>query len=161
MQTIDAKSLPRLGELLWAYRRALDRLEFCLAIQLRLSADGDNRWGGHVADLVAEVAERIGLLDLERDVILGDDLLRLRDIITRVPEPWPAIFTDHEQELQAVTERIQRLMARHEIALDEHRASLQRLTDLVSPTPATQTYDQRGRTHTSIDRSAVLFDGRA
>jgi hypothetical protein len=161
MQTIDAKSLPRLGELLWAYRRALDRLEFCLAIQLRLSADGDSRWGGHVADLVAEVAERIGLIDLERDVILGDELLRLRDIITRVPEPWSAIFTDHEQELQAVTERIQRLMARHEIALDEHRASLQRLTDLVSPTPSTQTYDQRGRTQTSIDRSAVLFDGRA
>lgn len=161
MQTIDAKSLPRLGELLWAYRRALDRLEFCLEIQLRIANEGDNRWGGHVADLVAEVAERIGLLDLERDVILGDEPTRLRDIISRVPEPWPAIFTDHEQELQAVTARIQRLMARHEIALDEQRAGLQRLTDLVSPTQSTQTYDQRGRTRSSVDRNAVLFDGRA
>lgn len=161
MQTMDPKSLSRLGELLWAYRRTLDRLEFCLEVQLRLTDDGDTRWGGHVADLVAEVAERIGLLDLERDVLLGDEPIRLRELIDQAPEPWPSILADHEQELQTTTERIQQLMARHEISLDEHRAGLQRLTEMVSPTQSTKTYDNRGRAHASANRGAILFDGRA
>lgn len=161
METIEAKSLPRLGELLWSYRRALDRLEFCLEVQLRFTTSGDDRWGSHVADLVDEVAERIGLLDLERDVILGDGPRRLSEIIPVAPDPWPTILVDHETELRAATDRIQRLMGRHEIALDEHRNSLARLADMITPTSAVKTYDKTGRTRSGADRNAILFDGRA
>lgn len=160
METIEAKNLPRLGELLWSYRRAMDRLEFCLEIQLRLTVDGDDRWGGHVADLVDEVSERIGLLDLERDVLLGDGPKRLSELIDIVAEPWPAILVEHEAELRASTDRIQRLMGRNELAIDEHRTALAKLSDMIAPSANTATYDRSGRTRRSA-ANAVLFDGRA
>lgn len=160
METMSVEDLSRLGKLLWNYRHALDRLEFCLETQVRLMNDGDDRWGSHVADLIEDVADRIGLLDLERSVLLGDEPRPLSGLAPTLPEPWPAIVVEHEYELQAAVDRIQRLVAHHQLALEEHRASLDRLSDLIVPATTSRTYDRLGRTQNTSDRNAVLFDGR-
>ncbi len=161
MENLDAKRLARLGELLWAYRRATDRLEFCLEVELRFSAAGDDRWANQVTDLVEEVAERIGLLDLERNVLLGDNNLRLADIIATCPEPWGSILVDHGNELQGAADRVQQLITRNEIALEERRGALERLTDMIAPATSTSIYDRKGQVRSSKERNALLFDGRA
>ena len=160
MKTMSVEDLSRLGKLLWNYRHALDRLEFCLETQVRFMNEGDDRWGSHVADLIEDVADRIGLLDLERSVLLGDQPLPLSDLAPTLPEPWPPIIVEHEYELQSTVDRIQRLVAHHQLALEEHRASLDRLSELIVPTTTSRTYDRLGRTQSSSDRNAVLFDGR-
>ena len=157
---MSAEILSQLGKLLWAYRGALDRLEFCLETQVRFMSSGDDRWGGQVADLIENVAQQIGLLDLERDLLLGEEPRRLGELIAEVPEPWPGILVEHEHELQASVDRIQRLVANHQLALEEYRASLDRLADLIAPSPTNRTYDKQGRAHTVADRNAILFDGR-
>ncbi len=156
---MSVDDLPRLGKLLWSYRHALDRLEFCLEAQVCFMNEGDDRWGSHVADLIDDVADRIGLLDLERSVLLGDEPRALREVADTLPEPWPPIVIEHEHELQSAIDRIQRLVARHQLALDEHRASLDRLSALIAPTMTSRTYDRLGRTQRSADRNAILFDG--
>ncbi len=159
MQTMSVENMSRLGTLLWNYRHALDRLEFCLEAQVRFMTDNDDRWGSHVADLIDEVADRIGILDLERSLLLGDEPMRLNELVGTMPEPWPAILVEHEYELQAAVDRIQRLVARHQLALEEHQAGLDRLSELLAPTATTRTYDRLGRTQGSADRNAILFDG--
>lgn len=160
MKTMSVEELSRLGKLLWDYRHALDRLEFCLETQVRFMSEGDDRWGSHVADLIDGVADRIGLLDLERTVLLGDQPTPLSDLAPTLPEPWPPIVVEHEHELRSAVDRIQRLVAHHQLALEEYRASLDRLSDLIVPQTTTRTYDRLGRTQSSSDRNAVLFDGR-
>ena len=160
MKTMTVEDLSQLGKLLWNYRHVLDRLEFCLETQVRFMNEGDDRWGSHVADLIEEVADRIGLLDLERSVLLGEQPLPLSVLASDLPDPWPPIIVEHEYELQAVADRIQRLVARHQLALEEHRESLDRLSELIAPTAAPRTYDKLGRAQNTPDRHAILFDGR-
>ena len=160
MKTMSVDDLSRLGKLLWDYRHALDRLEFCLETQVRFVNDGDDRWGSHVADLIGEVADRIGMLDLERSLLLGDGPQALTELAGVLPDPWPPIIIEHEQELQATVDRIQRLVARHHLALEEHRASLDRLSELIVPRTAVRTYDKLGRTQPTVAHDAILFDGR-
>ena len=160
MKTMSVEELSRLGKLLWDYRHALDRLEFCLETQVCFMNEGDDRWGSHIADLIDEVADRIGLLDLERSLLLGDQPVTLSELSGALPDPWPPIVVEHEYELQAAADRIQRLVGQHRLALEEHRASLSRLSELIAPTAATRTYDRLGKTQNTADRNAILFDGR-
>ncbi len=160
MKTMSVEDLSRLGKLLWNYRHALDRLEFCLETQVRFMNDGDDRWGSHVADLIEDVADRIDMLDLERNLLMGDDPEPLGELAATLPDPWPPIVIEHESELQAAVDRIQRLVAHHQLALEEHRASLDRLSALIVPTKTPRTYDKLGRAQATSDRHAVLFDGR-
>lgn len=158
MATLDPRSLARLGELLWGYRRALDRLEFALTVQLVLQDQQRADWNSHVSDLVDEIAERIGLLDVERTVLLGDGPTSLTELIDTAPEPWPALLTDHQAELRAVGTRIDELMRRHHIVLDESRDAIRRLTDSLTTFESPTGYDRRGQT-TATQRASILFDG--
>ncbi len=158
METVDSRSLARLGELLWGYRRALDRLEFALTMQLHLAETSRRDWAVHVADLVDEVAERMGFLDLERTVLVGDDPTSLSTIISTAPEPWPELLADHQAELRAVSARIEELMRVHHVVLDEQRGAIDRLTSTLAPSAAATGYDRRGRT-TNNPRASFLFDG--
>ncbi len=158
MATLDPRSLARLGEVLWGYRRALDKLEFALTVQLALQDQQRADWNSHVADLVDEIAERIGLLDVERTVLLGDEPTSLTELIDTAPEPWPALLGDHQTELRAVGSRIDELMRRHHIVLDESRDAIRRLTDSLTTFESPTGYDRRGLT-TNASRSSILFDG--
>jgi len=158
MATLDARSLARLGEVLWGYRRALDRLEFALTVQLLLQDHQRADWNAHVTDLVDEIAERIGLLDVERTVLVGEGPTSLTTLIEDAPEPWPSLLSDHQQELQAVGRRIDELMRRHHIVLDESRDAIRRLTDSLTTFQSPTGYDRRGQT-TAAPRSSILFDG--
>jgi hypothetical protein len=154
----------RLNGLLWRYRPYLDRFEFLLEVQLMVGASGRQSWQRQMADLFEETASVLNGLDLEREVLLGDNV-NLSTLIEDAPEPWDDILLEQQVAFEASTSRITSLRVRNNQALTEGAAGLNQLIDaLVEASGQMQgkagpSYDQDGRLqHNSV--SAMLFDGR-
>lgn len=154
----------QLNGLLWRYRPYLDRFEFLLEVQLMVSASGRQSWQRQMADLFEETAAALNALDLEREVVLGDDV-NLTKLLGDAPEPWNEILAEQQVALEAATARITNLRMRNNQAIAEGCAGLNQLIDaLVEASGQLQgkagpSYGQDGRLqHSSV--SAMLFDGR-
>ncbi|MGH1492436.1 MAG: hypothetical protein ACRBK7_24115 [Acidimicrobiales bacterium] len=154
----------RLNGLLWRYRPYLDRFEFLLEVQLMVGASGRQSWQRQMADLFEETASMLNTLDLEREVILGDQA-SLSSLIADAPEPWDEILAEQQVAFEATTSRITNLRLRNNQAITEGAAGLNQLIDaLVEASGQFQgkagpSYDQDGRLQHS-SASALLFDGR-
>jgi hypothetical protein len=163
-RTID---LGRLNSLLWRYRPCLERFEFLLEVQKMVLATGRQEWQKQMADLFDEAADALNALDLEREVLLGDDLT-LRDLADDVPDPWGPILTEQQVALETLTTRIADLRRQNATALTAGAnnvgnliESLLESTGQVRSSEAGPSYGSDGRTLKSGTTSAVFFDGKA
>ena len=166
-RTVD---LGQLNQLLWRYRPLLERFEFLLEVQLMVTASGRQDWQRHMADLVAETADAINALDLQREVILGQGPTRpisLRELAADAPDPWGDILTEQQAELEAAVGRVGELRQRNTSALAEGSAGIDQLIDALLESSgqfqsrgAGPAYGQDGRLQQGSS-TAVLFDGRA
>ncbi len=125
----------RLNNLLWRYRTSLDRFEFLLEMQLMVTASGRQEWQHHMADLLDDLAQRIGRLDLEREVLLGGEL-NLSALVAAAPEMWAEILTEQQAGLTTAAERVGRLRQRNEQALAAGAAGLRRLLETLAQAAA-------------------------
>lgn len=154
----------QLNGLLWRYRPYLDRFEFLLEVQLMVSASGRQSWQRQMADLFEETAAALNTLDLEREVILGDEA-SLSELIADAPEPWDEILAEQQAALEAATARVSNLRVRNNQAIAEGSAGLNQLIDaLVEASGQLQgkagpSYGQDGRIQQG-SATALLFDGR-
>lgn len=168
MSTLAAEiDYNRLNNLLWRYRRCLDRFEFLLEVQLGVMASGRQDWQHHLADLLGELADTIGRLDLEREVLLGG--ATLSGIAEVSPEMWAGILNEQQAHLTNRAAAISRLRQRNEQAIAAGAAGINRLIEAIaeangtSAGPGTDAYGEDGRIRhgTTGAGGALLFDGRA
>lgn len=164
----------RVNNLLWRYRNCLDRFEFLLEMQLMVTASGRAEWQHHMADLLDDLAQRIGRLDLEREVLLGGEL-NLSALVAGAPELWAEILVEQQDALTASADRVGRLRQRNEQALETGAAGLRRLLETLAQAAAgtgpadggsghasganTDSYGGNGRLRPP-GGSPLLFDGR-
>lgn len=157
----------RLNNLLWRYRRCLDRFEFLLEVQLGVLASGRQDWQHHMADLLGELADTIGRLDLEREILLGGTTLSA--IARSSPEMWADILAEQQGHLTTRAAAISRLRQRNEQAIAAGAAGLSRLVEAIAEAnggsagsgPESYGEDGRLRPTASGASGALLFDGRA
>lgn len=151
----------RVADILWQYRRQLDRMEFLLETQLLLSTAGRDERLHHVADLLNETADALAYIDLQREVLLSDHGLTadLSALVEQCEEPWDEVFRDHQQWFAGAITRIQELSAKNKRTIEQGQATLNKLADLLTGTPE-GSYDGAGN-RVSSQSSALLFDGRA
>lgn len=164
MSTLAAEiDYNRLNNLLWRYRRSLDRFEFLLEVQLGVLASGRQDWQHHMADLLEELAETIGGLDLEREVMLGG--VTLSDLASAGPELWADILSEQQAHLTASAANVSRLRQRNEQAIAAGAAGLHRLIGAIAeangapPATGPDSYGEDGRIRYGAN-GALLFDGR-
>ena len=125
----------RLNNLLWRYRNCFDRFEFLLEVQLMVTASGRQEWQHHMADLLDDLAQRIGRLDLEREVLLGGEL-NLSALVAGAPAMWAEILTEQQDHLTEAAARVGRLRQRNEQALEAGAAGLRRLLEALAQAAA-------------------------
>jgi hypothetical protein len=155
----------RLNKLLWEYRACFERFEFLLEVQLMVASSARQDWQHQLADLLDEVARAIGGLDLEREVLLGSEVM-LSDLAAEAPEPWPEILNEQYAHFAATVARTQRLRKRNEAALQAGMAGIRRLVDTIveaagqAQNDIGDSYDGEGKLRHGHG-AALLFDGRA
>jgi len=152
----------RLNNLLWNYRNWFDRFEFLLEMQLLVAGTGRQDWQHHMAELLDEVADALGTLDLERALLL-DDGPTLSELISSAPEVWSGILAEQQAALRSTASRVETLKARCEHAIDSGLAGVAQFLDSVVGRNVDDGYDnggQRPQDHSPRHNSSILFDGR-
>jgi len=152
----------RLNNLLWNYRNWFDRFEFLLEMQLMVTSTGRQDWQHHMAELLDEVADAIGTLDLERAILL-DDGSSLSQLAAEAPEVWADILTEQQAALSATASRVGALKARCEQTIDSGLAGVAQFLDEVVGRSVEDGYDnggQRPQAGTHRNGSSILFDGK-
>ncbi len=159
---LSSEDAGRVADVLWQYRRQLDRMEFLLETQLLLAAAGKDEHLHHVADLLNETADALAYIDLQRGVLLSDRGIPvdLSELIKVVDSPWDEVFSDHKQWFASSLARIQDLSARNRRTIEQSQAALGELADLLSGETSDNGYDGAGRKVSSSGGSALLFDGQ-
>ncbi len=155
----------RVADLLWQYRRQLERMEFLLETQLLLAAAGKDQLLHHVADFLGETADALAFIDLQREVLLSDHGVPadLSDLVKASESPWDEVFTDHKQWFAASLGRIQELSAKNTRTIKQSQATLNQLSDLMTGTSdrsGDDAYDGSGKKVSPSHSLALLFDGQ-
>lgn len=151
----------RVADILWQYRRQLERMEFLLETQLLLAKAGKDEYLHHIADLLNETADSLAYIDLQREVLLSDYgvALDLTNLVASAEAPWDEVIRDHQQWFAAIISRIQELSSRNKRTIEQSQITLNRLADALNGSPESS-YDGSGNKVTA-QSSAMLFDGRA
>lgn len=175
MSSLDApSSIDRqreLNEILWRYRSELRRVEVLLEAQLIFASSGRDQGLGVIADLLDERAQKVGELDLRRELLLHAEstplarseasppLIQLSDEAESDGQTgWAEILRDHHHHLEVTAQRIQALV-------DQTRHSQAAVLDLIAQMtsaggePALHRYDRSGQAvRTAVP--AMVFDGK-
>ena len=158
----------QLAEVLWEYRGLLKRVEVLLESQLLFAGAGRDGNLGVVAEMLDETATAIGLVDLQREVLLGANptepsaerwMPALTELAAGADETWGPIIADHHNNLSAAVQRIQLLVDQSRHTMGATLDRIAQMTSGISETPVTG-YDRAGRTVRS-SAPALLFDGQA
>ena len=158
---LSSSDAARVADILWQYRRQLERMEFLLETQLLLASAGKDQLLHHVADFLEETADSLAYINLQREVLLSDrgvsvDLSELAEI---VEEPWDEVFADHQQWFLSMIARIQDLSARNKRTIEQSQTALSQLADLLTGT-RDDAYDGSGNRVSSSRGGGMLFDGQ-
>jgi hypothetical protein len=134
-------ALTDLSNVLWAERRAIERLLYRLEVQQLVLISGRTRWVAAAARDVEAVLERIREAELVRAVHTGAVATELglaeaepslSELVATAPSPWDAIFRDHQDaflamtnEAKALTTTNNDLLQRGVVATREFMSALQ------------------------------------
>ncbi|MFV0259295.1 MAG: hypothetical protein ACK5PP_12705 [Acidimicrobiales bacterium] len=121
----------RLNDLLWRYRRAVDRYVFLLEVQLMVVEVGRADWLPPVTDLFDELADRLTQVEREWRTVLGPSVCSLAALAAAATEPWPGIIIEHRDRLQDALREANDLRQRNRQAISAITAGLGRLFDAV------------------------------
>lgn len=154
----------RIADILWQYRKQLERMEFLLETQLLLASAGKDQLLHHVADFLGETADSLAYIDLQREVLLSDRGVPadMSSLIAAVDAPWDELFEDHRQWFANSISRIQDLSGRNKRTIEQSQATLKDLSRLIDNNnePSSSAYDESGNRVAATRSGAMLFDGQ-
>ncbi len=161
VESLPSSDAARIADILWQYRRQLERMEFLLETQLLLATAGKDQLLYHVADLLEETADSLSYINLQREVLLSDRgvSVDLTLLVSIVEEPWDEVFADHQQWFVAKIARIQELSARNKRTIEQSQTALNQLADLLTGR-TDDAYDGSGNRVSSASGGGMLFDGQ-
>lgn len=164
VELLSDANATRVADILWQYRRQLERMEFLLETQLLLASAGKDQLLHHVADLLSETADSLAYIDLQREVLLSEHgaPVDMTALIASVDAPWDEVFGDHKKWFADSISRIQDLSARNKRTIEQSQTTLGQLADLMTGTDRSgdEAYDGSGNRVSSSRSDAMLFDGQ-
>ncbi len=166
-----APDLPRLGAILWQYRRVFDRLHFLIETEILLITSGRDHQLHHMVDLLDETIARLGRLDLEREIVLGvgpdGAPPRLTDLMVSVEAPWDEILREHHEALEGLVATTNDLVRKSGALIRRVQADLPDVATILggdsAPSVEAQaagTYGRNGRSAARGPAQAYLFENR-
>jgi FlgN protein len=105
-------ALTELSNVLWAERRAIERLLYRLEVQQLVLTSGRARWIAAAAKDVEAVMDKIREAELiravhtgavSRELGLATAEPSLSDLVAAAPSPWDAILRDHQEAFLSMT----------------------------------------------------------
>lgn len=152
----------RIADIMWQYRKQLERMEFLLETQLLLASAGKDQLLHHIADFLSETADTLAYIDLQREVLLSDAGVPadLTALVAAVEAPWDELFEEHKLWFAGSISRIQELSSRNKRTIEQSQSTLHELSRLIDSEPSSSAYDGSGNKVAAGRSGAMLFDGQ-
>ncbi len=166
MMDPTTRALERLADTLWAQRHLVELLLYRLTVAKLVLAADERRFVALAVGEVDDAVDKLRDAELKREVAIGEladqwglrsEDLTLSEVAERAPEPYQAVFADHRDGFQALTEEIEATASENRRLATAGLRSVQHALDVLT-SDTTGTYTAAGTTEWPRTTSPTRLD---